>query len=215
MRKRQKDNTFLSTGDNITQTLGSWEPKRHSVSPKELAVKTKLSLGYLPWKLGRTARAQSMSRWGQSLPGGSLRWNNSFFSSTRPCTSWTPSLPWPHLLTPPHPDFIHPALSASPWSLEAHLPGVDTACSLTSTRHFTHLILLLLRLSLAKHSPCARTNSFIPLPSMFCFYIPFNTLYTLYSYNTFLPPPKHRVQESWRFCFLWGLLYVAHMGGTQ
>ena len=71
------------------------------MSPKDLAVKTKLSLRYLPWKLGRTARAQSTSRWGQSLPGGSLRWNNSFFSSTRPCTSWTASLPWPHLLWHP------------------------------------------------------------------------------------------------------------------
>lgn len=74
----------------------------------------KLSLRYLPWKLGRTARAQSMSRWGQSLQGGSLRWNNSFFSSTRPRTSWISSLPWPHLL-------LHPLTLTSSTLLFLHL----------------------------------------------------------------------------------------------
>lgn len=42
--KKAKMYTFLSIGDNITQTLRPQGPKRYSVFSKELLIKMKLSL---------------------------------------------------------------------------------------------------------------------------------------------------------------------------
>lgn len=94
--------------------------------------------------------------------------------------------------------WLHPPCSfCISLKLGSSSPGIFTACSLTSTRHFTQFILLLLRPSLATHSNPCPYQQFYPLPSVLSVFTPFNTLYTLYSYNTFLPPPEHRVQESW------------------
>lgn len=70
-------------------------------------------------------------------------------------------------------------------------------------------VLPILRLSLAtlsKTLTSAHTNSCYPLPSMLYLFTPLNILYMFYLLNIFLSLPEHRVHESRKFCFLWGLL---------
>lgn len=174
----------------------------------------KLSLRYLPWKLGRTARAQSMSRWGQSLQGGSLRWNNSFLS-TRPLTSWIPSLPWPHLL-------LHPLSLTSPTLLFLHPHGAwrlifqVSAQRVPSLPPGTSLVLF--------HScwglPWPNTQP-VPVPTVLLFLLCFVfahhlTHYIRFTHLThFFPLQNTGCRRAGSSVFLWGLLYAAYMGGTQ